>query len=153
VLEKARNILFRPVLVIAMQPRRRNVGRPFGAIWRAAGKTLVFDDSAKDVAQTVAFSTMPGPVHEIRPAVILCSFCTIGHESPFAKKQQLPDAEQSAFVEWKRELMAMRSALHQRQCFEISKKVTNVVELHIAIRGVRERRIKIGAVLRGASPQ
>ena len=47
----------------------------------------------------MAFGTMARPVHEISAAVILRRLCRIGDESSSAEEQQLPDAEQPAFIE------------------------------------------------------
>src|SRR5690348_5668326 len=101
----------------------------------------------------MTFRAMPRSIHKVGAAVVLRRFFWIGDERAFAEKEQLPYAEQSSLVEWKRQLVPVRPALHLRQRFQISEEIANIVDSHVPIGGVGKRRIEVGAVFRGPLPQ
>ena len=134
-----------------LQASWRDVGDEALAVRRRpAGEALALDDGAKRVARAVAFGAMARTVDQIGASVPLRRLRRVRHERAAVEIQKLPQADQPANVERKADLVAVRAAGDRRQRLQISKQIARVVERHVLIRRVRERRKQMAAAPRRA---
>src|SRR6476660_10645974 len=130
-------IFHRPILELLLGDVW-NTSLPVGS--RPSGEKQVPFDRPEHIARGVTLRAVSGSVHEIRPAIPLRRLRRIRCERPAVEKQKLPQPERATDIEWKRQGMIAHLAGHRRQCLQIGKEVTNVVERHALIRRVGKRR-------------
>src|SRR5262245_8306675 len=91
----------------------------------------------------MAFGTVARSVDEVSAAIPLRGLGRIGDERLAVEKQQLPETDGAANVEWKRHIVVADFSGHRRQSFQVGEEIAQVVKIHALIRSVGKSRKQV----------
>ena len=107
----------------------------------------------EQIARRVAFAAVAQVPDQIGAAIPDRGLGGLGRERPGLEEQRLPDTQQKAEVERKRNLVPPARTRHRRECGQIGLDVQRVARAHAGVGGVGERRIVVAAVRRPPLPE